>query len=95
MHSGRKLKATGFVYLKGSTYRDAEGSSQLISCLHDAIINYAPRMVGGVEKLELYQQCPPRRLRDTHMTKLEKCKCVSSVTTITPIMKLEREKWVL
>ena len=30
-YSGRKLRATGFMYLKGSPYRDAEGSLQLIS----------------------------------------------------------------
>ena len=38
--------ATGFVYLKGSTYRDSEGSSQIRSRLHDAIINAAQR-IGG------------------------------------------------
>ena len=41
-YSGRKISATGYVYLNGSPYRDAEGSSQLISCLHDEIINVAP-----------------------------------------------------
>ena len=46
VHSGRKLKSAGFVYLKGSPYRDAEGSSKLRSCLHDAMTNYAPR-IGG------------------------------------------------
>ena len=38
--------ATGYVYLNGSPYRYAEGSSQLILCLHDAIINAAP-IIGG------------------------------------------------
>ena len=42
VYSGRKQKATGFVYLQGSPYRDSEGSSQLISCLNYAIINVAP-----------------------------------------------------
>ena len=42
--SGRKRKATGYVLLTGSPYCDYEGSSQLISCLHDAIINSAPRI---------------------------------------------------
>ena len=45
-HSGRKRKATGYVLLTGSPYRDALGYSQLRSCLHDAIINAAPR-IGG------------------------------------------------
>ena len=35
--------ATGYVYLNGSPYSDAEGLPQLISCLHDAIINAALR----------------------------------------------------
>ena len=41
-YSGRKQRATGNVYLNGSPYRDAEGSSQLRLCLNDAIINAAP-----------------------------------------------------
>ena len=47
VYSGRKRKATDFVYLQGSPYRDAEGSSQLISCLHDSIMNAAPIIEGG------------------------------------------------
>ena len=43
-HSVRKQKATGYVYITGSLYRDAEVLSQLKSCLHDAIINGSPRM---------------------------------------------------
>ena len=46
-YSGRKQKATGFVYLKFSPYRDAEGSSQLKLCYHGAIINYSPRIGWG------------------------------------------------
>ena len=38
-YSGRKWNPTGFVYLKGSPYRDAEGSLNLRSCFHDAIFN--------------------------------------------------------
>ena len=44
VYPGRKRKATGFVYLQGSSYRDAEGSSHLRSCLNDAIINASPRI---------------------------------------------------
>ena len=76
MYSGRKRKATGFLYFQGSPYHDAEGSSQLRSCIHDAIINAAPRIGGEIDKLELYQQCPPRRVKDTYMTESEKCECV-------------------
>ena len=45
-YSGRKKHATGFLYLKGSLYRDAEVSSHLRYCLHDEAINAAPR-IGG------------------------------------------------
>ena len=43
-YSGRKRKATGYVLITGSPYRDAEGSPHHISCLHDAINNAAPRI---------------------------------------------------
>ena len=45
-YSGRKRKATGYVLITGSPYCYAEGLSQIRSCLHDAIINAAPR-IGG------------------------------------------------
>ena len=41
-YSGRKQKATGYVLITGSPYRYSEGSSQLRSCLHDAIFNDSP-----------------------------------------------------
>ena len=43
-YSGRKQRATGYVYLKGSPYRDTEGSSHLRSFICDTIINSAPRI---------------------------------------------------
>ena len=49
-YSGRKQKATGYFLLTGSPYRDAEGSSHLRSCLHDAIINDDPRLGGEINK---------------------------------------------
>ena len=51
----KKSKTAGFVYLQGSPYRDAEGSSQLRSCLHDTIINAAPRIGQLIDKLEFYR----------------------------------------
>ena len=41
-YSGKKRKASGYVLITGSSYRDAEGSPHHRSCLHDAIINAAP-----------------------------------------------------
>ena len=91
-YSGRKQRATGYVYLNGSPYLDAEGLSQLISCLRLDIINAAPIIGGGVDKLELYRQCPPRRLKDTYLKELGKCECLSSLITIVPVLNTERDK---
>ena len=66
-YSGRKWKTTGYVYITGSPYCDAEVSSQLRSYLHDEIINAAPRMGGGVDKFGFYRQCSPRRMKDTEI----------------------------
>ena len=71
IYSGRKRKATVYVYITGSPYRDAEGSSHLISCLHDAIINAAPGIGGEINKYKLYRQCLPRRVKDTHIEELK------------------------
>ena len=43
-YSVRKLKATGYVLITCSPYSYAEGLSLNRSCIHDAIINAAPRM---------------------------------------------------
>ena len=51
VYSGIKLKATGFVYLQGLPYIDAEVSSKLKSCIHDAIINVSPRIGQIIDKL--------------------------------------------
>ena len=64
-HSGRKLKATGYILIAGSPYRDAEVSPHIRSCLHDAIINAASRIGGNFDQSELYRQCSPRRVMDT------------------------------
>ena len=49
-YSRRKQKATGYVLITCSPYSDAEGSSQLRTCLHDAINNDAPRIGGKIDK---------------------------------------------
>ena len=42
--------------------------------------------------MELYRQCPPRRVKDTNMKKLENFDCLSSVMTIAQILHIDREK---
>ena len=41
---GRKRKSTGFIYLPGSKFREAEGDLTMRSCLQDAVMNYDPRI---------------------------------------------------
>ena len=83
------------MYIKVSPYPDAEGLSQVISCLHNAIINAASRIGGKIYTLGLYRQFPPRGVKDTRMTEFEKCEYLSYVTTIATVLKIDREKWVL
>ena len=57
---GGKRKSTGYIYLPGSKFREAEGHLTMRSCLQDAVINYAPRIGKYINKLESYRQVPPR-----------------------------------
>ena len=54
-HSGRKRKAIGFVYLRCSPYRGAQGSSHIRSCLRDSIINDSLRIRREIDKFVLYR----------------------------------------
>ena len=62
---GKKIKATGCIFIPGSGFREAEGNLKMRSCLQDAVINSAPRIGSFFNKLELYRQCPPRRVKDS------------------------------
>ena len=69
-YSGRKRKATGYVLITGSPYRDAEGYPHHRSCLHDEIINAAPRIGETIDQSELYRKCSPRRVMYTTIEEL-------------------------
>ena len=84
-YSERKWKATGYVLITGSPYRDSEGSPQHRMCLRDAIINAAPRIGVKIDQSELYRQCSPRRVMDTTIEELEKYECISSVMNIKSV----------
>ena len=49
-HIQEEKKAIFFVYIKGLPYCAAEESSNLISCLHDAIFNAVPIIGGDIDK---------------------------------------------
>ena len=65
---GKKRKSTGFIYLPGSKFREAEGHLSMRSCLQDAVINYAPRIGKYINRHELYRQCYPRKVKDTNIS---------------------------
>ena len=48
---GRKIKSTGYIYLPGSKYREADGHLKLRSCLQYAVINSSLRIGKYVNKL--------------------------------------------
>ena len=91
-HSGRKPNATGYVLITGSPYSYAEGYPHHRSCLHDAIINAAPRIGEKNDRSELYRQCSPRRVMDTTIKELDKRECVSSIIKIASLLGIERDK---
>ena len=61
---GRKRKPTGYIYLPGSKYLEAEGHLTMRSCLQEAFIYYVPRIGKYINKLELHNQCPTRIVKD-------------------------------
>ena len=63
IYTGRKHKATGFVFIQGSPYCDAEGSSEIIVCLYDSGINATPIISVEMDKNELFIQCSTRRVK--------------------------------
>ena len=85
----RKRKSTGFIYLPGSEFREAEGHLTMRSCLQDAVINYDPMIGKYINKLELYRQCPTRRVKDKKMSEIENTSCVKNVMKVTPVYGIE------
>ena len=63
------------------------------SCLQDAVINSAPRIGKYINKLELYRQCTPRRVKDKKMTEIENTSCVINFMRVTPVSGIEIEPW--
>ena len=41
--------------------------SHFSNCLHDDIVNDAPRIGKQIDQSELYRQCSPRRVKDTEI----------------------------
>ena len=90
---GRKREPTGYIYLPGSKYREAEGCLKMRSCLQKDVINSAPMFGKYINKLELYNQFAPKVLKDTNMCEIENLLCVRTVKNVNPVLKVEREPW--
>ena len=82
---GRKIKSTGSIYLPGSKSREAGGHLMMRSCLQYSVMNSALRIGKYIKRLELYRQCPPRRVKDTNMLEIENTSCVRNVMRVTPV----------
>ena len=90
---GRKRKPSGCIFLSGSGFGEAEGNLIMRSCLKDAVINYAPRIGKFINKQELYRQCPPRRVKNSHVSNIEDSSCVRNVMNVTPVLGINRVAW--
>ena len=86
----KKRKATGCIFLPWSGLREAEGNLKMRSCLQDAVINSAPRIGRFINKLELYRKCPPRRVKNSHISEIENTSCERNVMKVTPVYGIER-----
>ena len=90
---GRKRKPTGWIFLPGSGFREAEGNLKMRSCLQDAVINSSPRIEKFINKQELYRQCPPIRVKNSHISEIEDSAYVINVMNITPVLGIEEVPW--
>ena len=90
---GKKIKATGCIYLPGSGFREAEGNLSMRSFSQDAVINSAPRIGKFINKRKSYRQCPPRRVKDSHISEIENSSCVRNIMNVTPVSGIERVAW--
>ena len=92
-NSGRKIKPTGYIYLPESNVFEAEGNLMTRICLQDAVINSAPRIGKYINKLELYRQYPPRKVKDKKMSEIENTSCVKNVMRVSSVYGIEIEPW--
>ena len=90
---GIKIKATRLIFLPASKFYEAEVHLTMRSCLKDDVINSAPIIGKYINKLELYRQCPTRRVKDTKMFDVENTSCVRNFMRVTPVSVIEREPW--
>ena len=64
---GRKRKSNGYIYPPGSKYRESEGHFNLRLFFQYAVVNIVPSIGKQTNKLELYNKCPHRRVKNTRL----------------------------
>ena len=85
---GKKKKTDWIYFLPGSKFCKAEGHLSMRSCLQDVVINYSPMIIKYINKLELYRQFPPRRVKDIKIYVIENTSCVRNVMRVTPVSEI-------
>ena len=67
---------------------------QSIHLFMTVITNLCTKLiVGGSNKLELYKQFRPRRVKNSHISEIEDSACVRNVMNITPVSGIEEVAW--
>ena len=61
------------------------------SCLQYAVFNSTPRIGKYINKMELYKNFPPRRVKYTKISEIENNSCVRNVMRVNPESGIERE----
>ena len=90
-HSFGKKKINRIYFITDSQLHDSKGHLKLRSYLHGDIIKSAQRIGKYINKNELYRTLPPRRVKYTTTNKIDNHSCVRNVTTMTPVLKKEKE----
>ena len=82
-------KSTGFIYLPGSRFCEAEGHLTMSSYLQDAVVNSASRIGKYINKLELYRKCPPRIVKNAKISEIENTSCVRIFMKVISVSIIE------
>ena len=90
---GKKRNAAGCINIPASGFRESEDHLTMRLCLQDAVINSAKRIGKFIDKQELYRTCPPRRVKDSNISKIENTLCVRNVLEVTVVYGIERVHW--
>ena len=85
----KKENQLGAFFFLGQDSLKLKITLKMRSCLQDAVINYAPRTRKFINKLEIYRQCPPRRVKNSHIYEIENSSCVKFFMNVTPVSGID------